>query len=196
MGPAVAIDITQPTVSEDTEVLVDNDIPEPHGRHQVEYRPEYADIACRLKAAGFSDQDVAYTIGVSASTIAAWKRKHEGFKSACEDGKREQKKRIVARAMKQALGYNYTEKNIKRTYDKEGNVIRREESEFQKENPGNERLLVFLLTNIDRQLGDEEWKSVNKVEVDESRSVKITVDGKSAKEQIKRLAGELSIEQS
>lgn len=197
MGPNVVIPETAntqgaPVVSEEFQVEIDNDVPEARGRKLAEYRTDYADIACRLTAAGFNEQDVAYTLGVSLNSIKYWKHKFASFKAACEDGRREQKKRIVARAMKTALGYTYTEKNIKRTFDKEGNVIRREESEFQKENPGNERLLVFLLCNIDRQLDDKEWTSVSKVEVDESRSVKIVVDGKSAREQIARLAGELA----
>lgn len=207
MGPTVVFPDTEkapinpePSVPENeeitTEVIVDNDIPEARGRKAPDYRTEYADIACRLKAADFTDQDVAYALGVSLSTVTSWKRKYPSFKRACEDGRREQKKRIVARAMKQALGYSYKERNVKVSYDKAGNVTRREESTFEKENPGNERLLVFLLTNIDRQLGDDEWKSVNKVEVDESKSVKIVVDGKSAVDQIKKLAGELSNEQS
>lgn len=191
----VSTDASEPNTQCDvTEVVIENDVPEAHGRRTPDYKTEYADIACRLKAADFTDQDVAYTLGVSLGTIASWKRKYESFKRACEEGRREQKKRIVARAMKQALGYRYKEKNIKRSFDKDGNVTRREESVFEKENPGNERLLVFLLTNLDRQLGDDEWKSVNKVEVDESQHVKIVVDGKSAKEQIARLAGELSNE--
>ena len=198
MGPAVIVPETENNqsspvvISEPTETSIVNEVPEARGRKQPEYRTEYADIACRLKAADFTDQDVAYTIGVSLNTIQGWKRRYESFKRACDEGKREQKKRIVARAMKQALGYNYVEKNVKHYYNADGSLIKTEESEFHKENPGNERLLVFLLTNIDRQLGDEDWKAVSKIEVDESRSVKITVDGKSAREQIARLAGELA----
>jgi hypothetical protein len=196
MGPTVMIPETEniqsdPDVISETTVTVDNDVPDPKGRKQPEYKLEYADIACRLRAADFTEQDVAYALGVSNGTIQSWKRKHESFKRALDDGRREQKKRIVARAMKAALGYNYTERNVKRSYDRNGSLIRTDESEFHKEQPGNERLLVFLLTNIDRQLGDKEWQSVNKVEVDESKHVKIVVSGKDAKEQIERLAGEL-----
>lgn len=199
MGPMVVIPETVNTpataiTSDQTEIVVENDIPSAHGRHIPDYRTEYADIACRLKAADFTDQDIAYALGVSLNTINNWKKTYESFKRACDDGKREQKKRIVARAMKQALGYTFVEKNIKRTYDAGGKEIKHEESEFHKENPGNERLLVFLLTNIDRQLGDDDWKAVSKLEVDESKNVKIVVDSKSAREQIERLAGELSIE--
>ena len=174
-----------------TFVEINNDIPEPKGRSRTEYRSEYADIACRLAAAYFNEQDIAYALGVSLSTIHNWKHKYPGFKAACEDGRREQKKRLVARAMKQAMGYTFTEYNNKQILDCDGSVLKTEVSEFHRENPGNERLLVFLLCNLDRQLGDEEWKSVSKVEVDESRHVKIVIDGKAAKEQIKRLSGEL-----
>lgn len=173
-----------------SEITIQNDVPEPKGR-KCEYKKEYADIACRLKAAYFTDEDVAYALGCSISTLNSWKKQSASFKSAIDDGRREAKKRLVARAMKQAMGYTFVEKNFKHTIDKDGKVIKSEESEFRKENPGNERLLVFLLCNIDRQLGDDEWKSVSKVEVDESRHVKIVIDSKSAKDQIDKLAGEL-----
>ncbi len=174
-----------------TEIDIHNDVPEPKGRKQPEFRTEYCDIACRLKAAYFNDQDVAYALGVSLSTIQGWKRKYDNFKRAVEDGRREQKKRLVARAMKMAMGYSFTEKNEKLTYDKDDNVIKRETSQFDKECPGNERLLVFLLCNLDRQLDDNEWKAANKVELDDTASVTINIDGKAAKEQIKKLSGDL-----
>ncbi len=169
-----------------------NDIPENHQRGRQEYRTEYADIACRLTAAYFTEQDVAYALGVSYNMLQSWKRRFPGFKSACEDGRKEAKKRVVAQLMKQALGYKTIEHNVKTIKDSNGTVLKTEVSEFHKDLPGNERLLVFLLMNLDRQLKDKEWENVNKVEVDESRSVKIVVDGKSAKEQIAKLAGELS----
>jgi hypothetical protein len=197
MGPKVAVPETEsvtaptPVISEETDRILHNDVPVPRGRKQPEYCTDFADIACRLKAADFTDQDVAYALGVSLQTVQGWKRKHPGFKRACEDGRREQKKRIIAKAMKQALGYEFTDRNVKTIYDAKGNVIKREESEFQKHNPGNERLLVFLLTNIDRQLGDKDWLSIKNIEVEETQNVKIVYGAKEARAQIEKLSGEL-----
>lgn len=187
-------DLIQGDIERSSEASIEiiNDIPENHHRGRQDYRTEYADIACRLTAAYFTEQDVAYALGVSLSTIRSWKAKFSGFKAACEDGKRESKKRLVSRAMRQAIGYRYIEKNVKFVHDANGEVIKSETSEFHKEQPGSERMLVFLLMNLDRQLKDKEWENINKIEVDESKSVKITIDGKSAKEQIARLAGELN----
>lgn len=173
-----------------TEVVVENDVPSPKGR-VTEFRTEYCDIACRLKAAYFNDQDVAYTLGCSLTTLEKWKRNYSSFKAAIEDGRREQKKRLVARAMKQACGYTYIEKNVKHIMDSDGSVLKTEESEFHKENAGDSRLLVFLLCNLDRQLGDKEWQATNKIEVEESKSVTINIDGHAAREQIKKLSGDL-----
>lgn len=180
---------TEKEVSSD--LVIDNDVPEATARKIKEYRSEYADIACRLAAAYFTEQDIAYALGVSLSTIQTWKRNYSTFKRACEDGRREQKKRLVARAMKQACGYKYTEFNVKEILNPAGEVLKREKSEFHRENPGNERLLVFLLCNLDRQLKDDEWHATNRVEVEETKSVTINIDGHHARDQIKKLSGDL-----
>jgi len=168
-----------------------NEVPENHLRGRNDYKSEYNDIACRLTAAYFTEQDVAYALGVSTSTVQSWKRKFPAFKAACEDGRRETKKRLVAQAMKQAVGYKYVEKNVKTVFDADGSVIKSETSEFHKEQPGSGNMLLFLLLNFDRQLKDAEWQSVNKVEVSDNSALKIVVDAKEARAQIQRLAGEL-----
>jgi hypothetical protein len=181
----------QGNTTEDSTVDVDLNIPEQRGRKSMAYNPEYANIACRLAAAGFTEQNIAYALGISLSLVRGWKARVPEFKAACETGRVEVKKLLIATGMRQALGYKYTERNIKRTMDSDGSVIKQEESEFQKEMPGNERMLVFMLMNLDRQLKDKEWENINKIEVDESKTIKINIDGKSAKEQIARLSGEL-----
>jgi hypothetical protein len=182
---------TVPLVEESSERVVENDVPDSHKRKTKDYLPEYADIASQLVAAHFTEQDLAYAFDVSKRQIKLWKKHNPLFRQACEDGKREQKKRLVARAFKQAMGYKFTDTNTKRYYNAEGKLIKVEESSFGKENPGNERLLVFLLCNLDRQLGDDDWKSIQRIEVDENKTVRVEIDGKAAKEQIKRLAGDI-----
>jgi hypothetical protein len=174
------------------EVVIDNQFPENHARGRHDYQKEYSDIACRLAAAGFNEQDIAYALGISNSKLQYWKNAHPELRVACEEGRREVKKRVVAQLIKQVLGYNYTEKNIKHTYDTDGSLLKSEDSEFHKEVPGNERLLVFLLMNLDRQLKDHEWENINKVDLSESQSIKVVIDGKSARDQIAKLAGELN----
>lgn len=185
-----------PDDSTQTEVVIVNDIPESHFRKHLDYRSEYADIASRLTAAHFTEDDVAYALGISKTKVRDWKNKFPGFKQACEDGRRESKKRLVAQGIKQAMGYNTIEKNVKQTLDANGKILKQEVSEFHKAMPGNERMLVFMLMNMDRQLKDQEWENINKVEVDESKNIKITIDGKAAREQIKKLSGELLDEQN
>lgn len=182
-------------IQEQSTVEIINNIPENHCRGRQDYQNEYNDIACRLTAAGFSEQDVEYTLGVSLSTIQSWKRKFPAFKAACEEGRHESKKRLVAQAMKQAIGYKYVEKNVKTVFDSDGSVLKTETSEFHKEQPGSGNMLLFLLLNFDRQLKEHDWQSVNKVEVSDSGSLKIVVDAKAAKAQIAKLAGELGSEQ-
>ena len=153
------------------------------------YKKYYADIACRLAACGFSLEDIAYALGTSTYRLGTWRKKYQDLEEALTSGKREVKKRVVKKMFEKVFGYNYTDKNVKTIKDKEGNVTRVEESEFIKTVDGDPRLLVFALCNLDRQLGDDEWKSIKKIEVEENHTVNVQIDGKAAREKLQQLAG-------
>ncbi|KKL56093.1 hypothetical protein LCGC14_2248840 [marine sediment metagenome] len=145
------------------------------GRKQI-YRPEMAKIAGRLVAAGFEEKDLGYVFECSKYTIHHWKRRYPEFKDACSEGKRREKKRLVAQALLSAVGYDYHTCKTKITKDKEGKVVKSEETHFDNHQPSNDRLLVFLLCNIDNQLGDNEWHSKQKLEI-EQKNINIQITG-------------------
>lgn len=159
------------------------------GRKKI-YRPELAKIAGRLVAAGFEEKDLGYAFGCSKHTIHTWKRKHPEFKDACSEGKRREKKKLVAQALLSAIGYDYNTCKTKTTKDKDGNVVKSEVTSFDNHQPSNDRLLMFLLCNIDHQLGDNEWASKQKLEI-EQKNINVTITGEIASEQIQKLAGKL-----
>lgn len=163
------------------------DIPKNRGRKQI-YRPDMAKIAGRLVAAGFEEKDLGYVFECSRNTIHHWKKRYPEFKDACSEGKRREKKKLVAQALLSAVGYDYHTCKTKITKDKEGKVIKSEETHFDNHQPSNDRLLVFLLCNIDHQLGDSEWHSKQKLEI-EQKNVNVQITGKLATEQITKLAG-------
>lgn len=155
------------------------------------FKPEYIDVAERLVAAGFTEKDLAYTFNVSHGAVDSWKRNNPAFKAACEEGKRREKKRLVAKALLSAVGYDYETSKTKYHKDKAGEVLKSEVTEFKNHQPANHNLLMFLLCNIDHQLGDKEWFSKHKLEIDETKNIKVTIDGKIASEQIQHLAGKI-----
>ena len=147
------------------------------------FNTKYCEIAGRLKASGFSLEDVAYALGMSLSTIRTWQNKHPLFKRAIEDGKEVAKSYVLAQAFKAACGYDYEERNEK--YDAAG--VLKETSVFKKEMPPNPKLIMWLLCNMDK----EHWQSEHKITVESERNINVRLDGKIASAQIEKLAGRL-----
>ena len=110
---------------------------------------------------------------------------------ACVNGKQRIKKRLVAKSFLSAIGYDYKTSKIRTIRDADGNVLKEETTIFDNHQPANHNLLMFILCNVDRQLGDNEWHSKHKIEVENTKNVNIQIDGKLATEQIAKLAGRL-----
>jgi len=164
-----------------------------HKEYMDLYKPEYADMASRFVAAGFTVNDLAYAFGVPASCIATWKKYIPAFSNACTDGKRLEKCRLVAKALMSAVGYDYKSSKTKIHRDAEGNVVKIEETKFNNHQPPNHNLLMFLLTNLSYQLKDkpeEKWQGRQKIEV-EDKKISVKIDGKLASDEIRDLAGRL-----
>jgi len=165
----------------------------PQGYWTDKYLPEYDDIASRLIAVGFSENDLSDTFNVSASAIKGWKRSFPSFKRACNEGKRGQLKRVVASGLKEACGYDWISTKTKTEYDAKGNVIKVEKQDIPMHQAGNASLAMFMMTNISNQLklGDEDaFKSRQKVEV-ENKNLNLNITAELVGEQIDRLAGKL-----
>jgi len=157
------------------------------------YKPEYDDIASRLIAVGFNENNLADTFNITPAALKGWKRSFSSFKQACNDGKRGQLKRIVASGLREATGYNWTDKKTKTTYDAEGNVDKVEVQDIPMHQAGNASLAMFMMCNISNQLklSDEDaFKSRQKVEV-ENKNLNFTITAELIGDQIDRLAGKL-----
>ena len=158
------------------------------------YKPENADIAGRLVAAGFTEKDLAFTFDVPYKAIESWKRNQPAFKAACLEGKQREKKKLVAKALYAAVGYDYETSKTRTIKDSDGNTTKIEETKFKSHQTANHNLLMFLLCNISHQLGDtedEKWQSKQKMEIEQNKNVNIQITGEIATEQIRKLAGRL-----
>jgi len=158
----------------------------------AKFNYDFVELACRLKAAGFSDPDLAYALGVHHDTIRLWRHRFPEFKKACEDGKKMAVQYMVARGLRAAAGYEYEECNekYKTVFDPktgENKEVLVSKSVFKKYQPPDSRLLMFMLANLD----PENWAKSHKIEVDENRNINIRLQGEVASDQISRLAGRL-----
>lgn len=155
------------------------------------FKPEYIEIAERLCGAGFTEKDLAYSFNVPQRAIVSWKTHNPVFKEACIDGRRRVQRRMVAKMMLSSIGYDYKTKKTRTVCDADGNVQKVETTEFDNHQPANHNLLMFALCNIDRQLGEENWRSKHKLEIENNKNINIQIDGELASEQIAKLAGKL-----
>jgi len=147
------------------------------------FKKEYVEMAARLKACGFSNEDIAWAFGVSKSAITSWQNKYSQFRKAIEEGRDVAKGHLVAKAFMAACGYDYVESNEK--YDAEGNLVGR--SVFNKQQPPNPKLVMWLLCNLD----PDNWRSEHKITVEHDDTTRVVLDGKIASKQIDALAGKL-----
>jgi len=152
------------------------------------YKPDYVDIASRLISAGFSQADLAYAFCVNDKTIHRWRKSHPEFDAAIIEGKEGQKKRLVAKAMQGAGGYEYKTSKRVLTRNAEGRILKDEVREFVNHQPINHNLIIWLLCNISRQLGDGEWQSKHTIEVDQ-KNVTLKIDGAEEFKRITDFAG-------
>lgn len=153
---------------------------------------DYVEVAARLKAAGFTDADVAYALNRSPSTIGVWKKKYPQFRKAMEEGKSIAVNYLVAQGMRAAAGYDYTESNEKYTIktDEDGveHTVCVGKSVYNKHQSPDAKLLMFLLSN----LSPDKWRISHKIDIREDKRVNIQIDGKIVSEQIDKLAGALN----
>ncbi len=160
------------------------------GHRPTLYKPEYADIAERLVAAGFTQKDLGYAFNVNKRTINTWKRKHPEFKRACNNGYDIVKKKLVAAGIKQALGYDYESSKTVDKFNKAGEPIT-EKTTFVQHQAGNDRLLQFLLLNISRRDGTYDWQTPKQIVETKNETISLKIDGRIASDAIDRLAGKL-----
>lgn len=165
-------------------------MPKPAPVEPLEYAEDFADIASRLVAAGFSEEDLGYIFAVPAWKIKSWKEKFPLFKMACMEGKVVEEKKLVAKGLLAAVGYETKTSKRKITRDENGNVSKDEETIFTNHVPPNHNLLMFILCNISRQLGNKDWQSKNVMEI-ENKSINLQITGEIASEQIRKLAGRI-----
>jgi len=165
---------------------------------QSKFKYNFIEIAARLKAAGFSDKDLGYALGVNHSTVTAWKKMYPEFGAACKEGTESAVKYLVAKGLKGAAGYDYEEVETKyKTIDthrmtpegepilKEIPVTRKVTKKHQKSDP---MLLCFMLINLSKG----EFRNTKYIE-QKTTTVNVDVSAQLEADTIKRLAGKLNV---
>ena len=168
----------------------------------AKYNYDFAQVASRMVAAGMTEKDIGYWLGVKPTTIAKWKQRYAEFKEAT-DSKSSAKKiatsHLVASGLQSAMGYDYEEvdrvmesvKNPNFDPDDENCIepehilaIKKETRKLRHRAPDKD-LLVFFLLNL-----TNEYHNVKSITVEQTnREVNINLTGKLESSDIRKLAG-------
>jgi hypothetical protein len=157
--------------------------------HRItKYLPQYADVVARLIAAGFTQADVSWVLAVNECTIKEWRKDHAEFAAAYNSGKEHTKRTLVATGLMAACGYNLTTVKTKVTVeggieDPEhpgivmGGKSKTETTTDTTHYPPNPTLLMYLLSNMDRQMGKTDWMQKLPATDEKSKTLILNVNG-------------------
>ena len=157
----------------------------------AKYNYDFVQIASRMVAAGMTEKEIGYWLGVKPGTIKKWKQRYEEFKLAT-DSKSSAKKiagaYLVANGLRAATGYDFEEVDQVLTKNEEGEMVVIKETRKLKHKAVDKDLLIFFLINMAR--GSGEWSNVKSIEVTEKRqNLNINLTGQIESDTIRKLAG-------
>ncbi len=168
----------------------------------AKYNYDFVQVASRMVAAGMTEKEIGYWLGVKPTTISKWKQRYKEFKLAT-DSKSSAKKiavsHLIANGLRSAMGYDYEEvdqvfETVENpAYDltdencKEEPFIRivKKETVKLKHRPPDKDMLFFFLLNL-----DNEYHNVRSITIEQTKKeVNINLTGKLESSDIRKLAG-------
>jgi len=163
-------------------------------RKRAKFNYDYIQVAARLIAAGHTESDIGYVLGVKKSTIASWKQRYPQFKRACDNGKTMAKAYLVSKGLRAACGYDYEEETLENRvvgHDEEtGEEIRDLVciKKVHKHQKPDGSLLMFFLTNM----APDEFSHTKNIKIDETKkNLNLQLTGEIESDMIRMFAGKL-----
>ena len=168
----------------------------------AKYNFDFVQIAARLVAAGMTEKDVGYVLGVKPTTIAKWKQRYEEFALATNSkssAKQIAVAHLVANGLRSATGYDYEEVDQvlemadNPDYDEDDEdckepkfiqVVKKETRKLKHRAPDKDLLMFFLLNLSD------EYHNVRSVQIEQTKKqINVNITGQLESSDIRKLAG-------
>jgi len=161
-------------------------------RRRARFNYDYIQVAARLIAAGHTESDIGYVLGVKKSTIASWKQRYPQFKAACDNGKKMARNYLVSKGLRAAGGYDYAEETFElRTVKNEDGEDTKELVLIKKVNKHQKpdgNLLTFFLVNLD----PENFSHTKNIKIDQTnKTLNLELTGQIESDTIRQFAGKL-----
>ena len=168
----------------------------------AKFNYDFVQVASRLVAAGMTERDIGYVLGVKPTTVAKWKQRYPEFKKATDSDSSAKKiatAYLVANGLRSAMGYDfeevdqvfemiknpaYDEFDAKCTEPALIQVIKKETRKL-KHRPPDKDLLMFFLLNL-----SNEYHNVKSIQIDQTKKqINVNITGHLESGDIRKLAG-------
>ena len=113
-----------------------------NGKYQQWLEPEGLTLLEGWARDGLTDEQIAYNIGISRSTLYDWKSKYSDISDALKKGKEVVDIQVENALLKRALGYEFQETRVEKS-DKDGTKI----IQTLKHIPADTTAQIFWLKN-------------------------------------------------
>ncbi len=167
----------------------------------AKYNYDFVQVASRMVAAGMTEKEIGYWLGVKPTTISKWKQRYAEFKLAT-DSKSSAKKiaaaHMVANGLRSAIGYDFEEVDqvLKRIKNPDWDENHPDETEeyillLEKETrklrhrPPDKDLLMFFLLNL-----SDEYHNTKSIQIEQTKKqINVNITGQLESSDIRKLAG-------
>lgn len=154
----------------------------------AKYNYDFVQIASRMVAAGMTEKDIGYVLGVKPTTIAKWKQRYAEFKSATDSNssaKEIAKSYLVANGLRAAMGFDFEEVDQVLELNSDGEMIVKKETRKLRHRPVDKDLLMFFLLNI-----SNEYHNVKSIQIEQTKkNLNVSITGNLESSDIRKLAG-------
>ena len=116
----------------------------PH-RGPTPYDPDrHPSIVFALAAVGKTDEEIAYYLQVTPSTLSRWKYRHKSIEQALTDANRGVDKEIENALAKAALGIESTSESVRGTMGKDGKMVPTDATTAKSKTPSVAAMIFWL----------------------------------------------------
>ncbi|KKM92640.1 hypothetical protein LCGC14_1216350, partial [marine sediment metagenome] len=168
----------------------------------AKYNYDFVQVASRMVAAGMTEKDIGYVLGVKPTTISKWKQRYAEFALATNSqssAKQIAVSHLVANGLRSAMGYDYEETDQvlemvdNPDYDeddencKEPKLIQvlKKETRKLKHRPPDKDMLMFFLLNL-----SDDYHNTRSITIDQTKKqINVNITGKLESSDIRKLAG-------
>ena len=169
-------------------------------KHAKDYNIEFSEIAKKLIATGSTQNDVAFFLGTTLSNLKKWKKQYPEFKRAINKGHELTLTYLLSKGFTQSCDRKIKDTTVEyiANVNENGHIVkvvgetRAKIKESERHIPGDNRLLMFLISSLERSLGRDVYINRQFIESKKEETITHKIDAEAVQNQIDKLRGNLT----